>query len=260
MRITTTSASPFSTLSLPQKQLQLNAKDDDIFTVSETKTGVTTEQNNLNPSATLSILTASLVWLCLPSEASAASAATPLASAAVAYVHYASLVIMAACLTIERFTVKPGMSQEEQELLSNADIAYGISGLAIAVSGYLRVVTYGKGIDFYSHEPIFWLKICLVGIFGALSFFPTTKIIQRAIIRQKEGQFPEMSEKLANRMKSIMNAEITAILSIPLSATLMSRGIGYTDAIPWQAEAAVSALIFAGASFKYVKEALDFED
>ena len=35
-----------------------------------------------------------------------------------------------------------------------------------------------------------------------------------------------MSEELAARMTSIINAELLAIASIPLSAALMARGVG----------------------------------
>lgn len=211
------------------------------------------------PSWSLAALPAfTTLFLSLPAEASAGGA--PFPSAVAAYVHYASLLVITGCIAVERITVKAGMSQEDQDLITGADIGLGISGTTLAVSGYYRVVDYGKGWDFYSHEPVFWLKIALVGVFGALSFFPTTKIIQRSLEKNKTGSYPEMSEKLASRMQTILNAEITAILSIPLSATIMSRGIGYNDSIPWQAEAFLSAAVFIGLGYKYVKEALDFEE
>ena len=39
-------------------------------------------------------------------------------------------------------------------------------------------------------------------------------------------------------MTSVITAELLAFLSIPLAATLMSRGVGYADWLPWQARAA----------------------
>ena len=39
-----------------------------------------------------------------------------------------------------------------------------------------------------------------------------------------------------------------------------SYRVGYSEDIPWQAEAGLAALVFAGLSFKYVKEAFTFED
>ena len=61
-------------------------------------------------------------------------------------------------------------------------------------------------------------------------------------------------------MTSVITAELLAFLSIPLAATLMSRGVGYADWLPWQAPAAVVALALGGLGFKYVKEALEWTD
>jgi hypothetical protein len=61
-------------------------------------------------------------------------------------------------------------------------------------------------------------------------------------------------------MIRICNAELTAIAIIPLTASLMARGVAANQDFPWQAEAALAAVVFAGLSFKYVKEALTFED
>ena len=69
-----------------------------------------------------------------------------------------------------------------------------------------------------------------------------------------------MSEQLIQRMKSVMNAELTGIFFIPLAATLMARGVGYNDMIPWQVEAGLAVVVFGGASFKYVKEVLTWSD
>lgn len=208
------------------------------------------------PAAAWAAPVLAVLFLSLPAEA-ATGGAFP--SAIAAYVHYASILILAGCLAIERFTVKPNMSQDDWGLISAADIGLGVFGTTLAASGYFRVVDYGKGWDFYSHEPVFWVKMIFTAIFGALSFFPTTKVIQAAFYKNEHGQYPEMSEELAKRMTTVMNAEITALLSIPLTATLMSRGIGYNEGIPWPAEAFVAALALFGAGYIYIKDALSYE-
>ena len=61
-------------------------------------------------------------------------------------------------------------------------------------------------------------------------------------------------------MTTIVNGEILALCSIPLAATLMSRGVGYAEWFPWQAGAgAVAASVF-GLSFKYSREALSWQE
>mmetsp|Transcript_11710 Transcript_11710/g.24962 ORF Transcript_11710/g.24962 Transcript_11710/m.24962 type:complete len:281 (-) Transcript_11710:149-991(-) len=201
------------------------------------------------------------VLLFTPESASAATAFTnnAIPSALAAYGHYISLIGMVGCLMVERLTIKPNMSAEEEDLIAKADTAYGIFGALIAYTGYLRATAYEKGFDFYSHEPLFWLKVSFVGIVGAASFFNTVVIIQRAVGR-RNGEFTPMGEKLSKRMIQICNAEVVGICTIPVTATFMARGVGYSQDFPWQVEAALAALVFGGLSFKYVKEAFSFED
>lgn len=205
--------------------------------------------------APLALLTA------LPAHAAADGGGFVLASAFVAYVHYAALLCCVGVLVTERLTVKSDMTFEQEELLWKADALYGIAGLALAVSGYYRTVEYGKGWEFYAHEPLFWLKLALVGIWGASSFFPTIIILQRVLEQRETGEYPRMSEKLADRLTTVINAELLAIASVPLVATFMSRGVLYLgDDFPWQAGAGFVVVTFGGFAFKYVKEALTWSD
>mmetsp|Transcript_16561 Transcript_16561/g.43360 ORF Transcript_16561/g.43360 Transcript_16561/m.43360 type:complete len:261 (+) Transcript_16561:146-928(+) len=183
-----------------------------------------------------------------------------LKSAFAAYGHFLSFGIAGASLTAERLTIKPNMTPEEEDIMSIADSVYGVSGLGIVVTGYLRVTQYGKGWDFYAHEPIFWFKLFLLSVMGASSFFPTVKIIQRAVDKANGNPQPPMSEKLASRMTSIINAELLAIFSIPLFASLMARGVAFQEGMPWQLGAAPVVLALGGLGYKYVNEALTWEE
>merc|ERR1711966_619448 len=100
------------------------------------------------------------------------------------------------------------------------------------------------------------LFVCIT---GAASLFVTTFVVKRAIVLFDENSPPPVpvSQKLADRMTTILNAEILAYLSVPITATLMSRGVGYADWFPWQAGAAASLLALGGLGYKYVKEVLD---
>jgi len=100
----------------------------------------------------------------------------------------------------------------------------------------------------------------LFSVMGSSSLFPTIKIIQRAVGKKNGEVVPIMSDKLAKRMTTIINGELLAIAAIPLTASLMARGVGYADWLPWQAGAAPVVLCVGGLGFKYVKEALDWEE
>jgi hypothetical protein len=69
-----------------------------------------------------------------------------------------------------------------------------------------------------------------------------------------------MTEKLASRLKSVITAEITAILSIPLLATFMARGVLYWDDFPLPAGIALVALTTGGSFLLYGKQALTWSE
>ena len=105
----------------------------------------------------------------LPLEANAADSSSggggQLASAFAAYGHYLSLFVIVGCLVTERLTVKANMSDEEEDRLAIADTTLGLSGALLAYTGYIRATAdWGKGFDYYAHEPIFWLKTFFVAV------------------------------------------------------------------------------------------------
>jgi putative membrane protein len=180
--------------------------------------------------------------------------ASSLLSALTIYGHILGLLLAATSLTAERLLVKADMSLEEEAQLTAAHVVFGVANILITVSGYYLILN-GKGWEFYSHEPLFWFKLTLYAIMVSSSFFPTIKILQRYLDR---GTIPPpMSNKLANRIIKVVDSELSALASIPLIATFMSRGIAYVDYFPWQAAGAVPLLaVFVGLGFTYIKEAL----
>ena len=188
-----------------------------------------------------------------------ALAADALPSAIAAYSHYLALMGIVGSLTTERLLLKEDMDEASFDLLATADIVYGLSGLLILVSGYFRATQYAKGWEFYAHEPLFWLKMSLLAVVGSASYFPTIKIVQRAVAKQN-GDVPPLSPALVKRMTSIVNAELLGVLSIPFVATLMARGVFYVEGFPWF----VGALPVVGCAgffgYRYATEALDWAD
>lgn len=204
-------------------------------------------------------LTAASMLALMPLPAAAAGEQIP--SAIAAYAHYLSLFTVVGLIVFERTTVEPGISKEKEISLAIADAGLGLSGVGIVVSGYYRATQYGKGWDFYSHEPIFWLKMIFLCIFGAASLFPTTTFIKRSVAIQTGKELEPMSEKLASRLQSVLTAELVMVGSIPLAATLMARGVWYTEAIPFNIIGpALCAVTAGGLGYKYVKEALTWSE
>ena len=147
------------------------------------------------------------------------------ASAVVAYVHYLGIILCFGALMFERINLKINLNKNETISIIIADVIYGIAGLAILVTGILRVRYYGQGGDFYTSNPIFWLKVSLYIIIGLLSLYPTITYILWAIPLSK-NQLPVISENLVKRFQLIITTELIGFAVIPLFATLMARGIG----------------------------------
>ena len=146
-------------------------------------------------------------------------------SAFVAYIHYLGIILCFGALIFERITLKKNLSKNETIYIIIADLIYGIAGLAILITGILRVKYFGQGGDFYTSNPIFWIKVSLFIIVGLISLYPTTTYVLWAIPLSK-NKLPIISENLVKRFKLIIVAELVGFAVIPFFATLMSRGIG----------------------------------
>ena len=147
------------------------------------------------------------------------------AGAFVAYIHYLGIILCSGALMFERIILKQNLSKNETISIILADVIYGIAGLAILITGILRVKYYGQGGDYYTGNPIFWIKVSLYIIVGLISLYPTTTYILWAIPLSK-NKLPVISENLVKRFRLIIMSELVGFAVIPFFATLMSRGIG----------------------------------
>lgn len=129
-------------------------------------------QQELFLSASLLLLFSLALTTATPEAAQAATTvnSAPIPNALVAYGHYVSLFMCMAILTFERTTVQAGMDIEAEKAMVKADVAYGLTALVVGVTGIYRAVEYGKGWEFYSHEPLFWLKLAFAGLWAGLRY------------------------------------------------------------------------------------------
>ncbi len=146
-------------------------------------------------------------------------------SASVAYIHYLSFMICFGALIFERISIQENPNKQQAISMVIADIVYGIAGIALLVSGIYRVIKFGQGADFYTHNSIFWIKMVAFGLVGSLSLYPTFTYVMWAIPLSK-GKLPNVTSGLVSRLKIIINIELVGFASIPFLATLMARGIG----------------------------------
>ena len=146
-------------------------------------------------------------------------------SAFVAYIHYLGIILCFGSLLFERIILKTNLNKKETIAMIIADSIYGIAGLAILITGILRVKYFGQGGGFYTSNPIFWIKITLYIVVGLLSLYPTITYILWSIPLSK-NKLPNISEQLVKRFRLIITTELIGFAIIPFFATLMARGIG----------------------------------
>ena len=130
-------------------------------------------------------------------------------------------------LVFERCNIIVDLKKSTIISLIISDSIYGIAGIGVLASGILRVIKYGQGSEFYTSNPIFWIKICIFICVGILSLYPTFTYIKWVINITKGGQI-NISDNLIKRLKIILNFELIGLLSIPLFASLMARGINFS--------------------------------
>ena len=158
-----------------------------------------------------------MIGLSLPSDL--------LKSASIAYLHYLSFMICFGALLFERISLKTNPDRKQAITMVVADVIYGIAGIALLVSGIYRVIKFGQGSEFYTQNPIFWIKIITFALVGSLSLYPTITYVLWAIPLSK-GDLPVVTQNLVSRLRLIINIELIGFASIPFLATLMARGIG----------------------------------
>ena len=146
-------------------------------------------------------------------------------SASVAYIHYLSFMVCFGSLIFEKISLKENPNRKEAISMIIADIIYGLAGVMLIVTGVLRVRFFGQGAEFYTQNPLFWLKIVVYISIGLLSLYPTATYILWAIPLSKNN-LPVVTSQLVSRFRLIINVELIGFSVIPLIATFMSRGIG----------------------------------
>jgi putative membrane protein len=171
---------------------------------------------------------------CLPHRTVLPMVAPPppvLPGVAVAYVHTLSFMVCFAALVLERKLIRKDPDRADAIAMVITDVVYGIAALAVVLSGILRVLQFGRGVEFYAQNPLFWLKVGIFVTVGVVSLYPTFTFILWANPLRK-GELPQVSEALAARLRWFVNIELLTFATIPLLASLMARGVGLSPRIP----------------------------
>ena len=147
------------------------------------------------------------------------------ANSIMASLHHIFAFTLTACLVYEFIAYRKGLTIEEARRIQRVDIAFGISAGLLLVVGLLRVFFFEKGVNFYTHNPVFWIKMSLFAIIGLLSIYPTLRFIKWNSALSA-GQAPEIPDDEFKRVRLLLHLELVGLTLILFAAPAMARGIG----------------------------------
>jgi putative membrane protein len=147
--------------------------------------------------------------------------------ALLAYLHYLSIFVLFALLSVEHVQFRLPLDASRAKRLIIIDIAYGATASLVLATGAIRVIWTEKGWQYYLHNGFFHAKVGLFILVALLSIIPTMVFLnwRNAL---KAGQAPDVSPRQARLVIMIIRLELLLLLLIPLMAVFMARGYGYT--------------------------------
>jgi len=148
-----------------------------------------------------------------------------IATAFVAFLHHLLAFTLVACVVYEFLTLRKVMTIEEARRIQRVDLVYGISAGLLLIVGLLRVFIFEKGVNFYIHNPFFWVKMAAFALVAVMSIDPTIRYI-RWNQSLREGRPPVISDAEFKRTRMLLHLELVGIVVILLAAAMMARGIG----------------------------------
>lgn len=141
----------------------------------------------------------------------------------VRYIHFISVFTIVGTLAAEWVLLKKEMLPQEIARIGKIDALYGLSAITLLAAGLSLWFGIGKPADFYSKNWIFWIKIGLFSTIGILSIYPTVFFIKNG-----KKTLPHTPIPIPPFVRRLVLIELLLLLLIPICASLMAKGVGYT--------------------------------
>ncbi|NJS35201.1 MAG: DUF2214 family protein [Brachymonas sp.] len=139
--------------------------------------------------------------------------------------HHIALFLMIAVLGGEALLLRHAPSAEVLKSLGRLDALYGLSAVALLLIGSARLSLGAKGIEFYSSNPVFWLKIALFAVIGLISIWPTMRFIRWRKAFAATGALPDAVAWVSTRKLAM--AQLHLLPFVAICAAAMARGLGH---------------------------------
>ena len=144
---------------------------------------------------------------------------------AAAHLHYLTIALLLGLLLAELFHLRPTLEPRQARRLIFIDLAYGLSAGLVLTTGLIRLIWFGKGLDYYLANGFFYAKMGLFILVSLLSLWPTfTFLGWRNVLRASQG--PQLAARQLGLLRLLVLAELVALGGMIGCAMLMARGYG----------------------------------
>ncbi len=148
-----------------------------------------------------------------------------LLAAFVAFVHFLAFFVLTTTLVLQLGLLSDSISVVTARRIQRADRVSGIAAVLVLIFGFLRVVYFEKGADYYFDNTFFLIKLTLFIAAALISIYPTL-CYARWSPELKQEIAPDISAPMLISIRKIIHYELIGILGILLCASLMAKGFG----------------------------------
>ena len=135
------------------------------------------------------------------------------------YIHFLGIMLLSAALFYELMSLSGSITNAQLKRLVWIDALFGASAVIVLVAGGLLWGYFGKPSEFYTKNAIFHIKLAIFFFVAIISIFPTWFFI-------KNRKSLEAIIDVPRYVLNIVRIEAVLLLTIPLLAVLMARGVG----------------------------------
>ncbi len=109
--------------------------------------------------------------------------------------------------------------------IARVDAWFGIAATAVVAAGVARVFLGDKGPAYYAANSLFWAKMAVFALVGAISILPTLQFLRWRREGRADPHFKPNAQALVSVRRALF-AEAALVALLPILAAGMARGIG----------------------------------
>jgi putative membrane protein len=144
---------------------------------------------------------------------------------ALASVHHLAVFGLVAILAYEIAMTAGTVDAATTGRIARVDAWYGIAAAVVVAAGVTRVFLGEKGPAYYGANSLFWTKMAVFALVGALSILPTLQFFRWRREARADPHFKPDPRALAS-VRRVLLAEAGLVALLPVLAAGMARGIG----------------------------------